>query len=568
MTSCRYYCLTIISLGLGLLACHRNRPPDRPDPPLGSAIARTGVEYAYSAFATDREGDLVSIRIDWGRDTSAWQPWLESGTDMRLSHAWFETGSFAVRAQARDTAGRESDWSQPLMVVVADEANNPPAVQGGPRGPTQLGIGVAYEFLVTGRDEENDSLAFQLLWDVAETSDWTLPTAPGSIVRLTHEWQTSGRRGVRARCRDQRGATSRWSRALAVKVARLGSVEWKTAVHTAAGTCPAVGEDSAIYVSSPTLGLVCLNPDGTERWSYGRPCLAAAAIGPDRSVYATPGWDHDTWLTAFDPDGAVRWRTAIGGHVYGAPATGPDGTIYVGTSSGRFCAFNPDGSLRWQAAIGAVVASAAIGPDSTIYVLRSPDTLFAFRPDGSMRWKRAAANDVHAALAIAADGAIYLPTWEGSTNFLLCLEPDGTERWRCATPWASAPAVIDRSGNVYLGTNQGTFLCITRTGSIRWTRTVGGAVTSAAAIAADGSIFFGADDGFCYCLNPDGTLRWRSNLGTPIRQSPISIGRDGTVLCSAGDGGLFALHGVSPLAADAPWPKFQRDPANTGSVQP
>ena len=58
----------------------------------------------------------------------------------------------------------------------------------------------------------------------------------------------------------------------------------------------------------------------------------------------------DTNLYAINPDGSERWRFATGGSIR-SPAIGPNGTVYVGSSSfqdNHLYVINADGSERWR----------------------------------------------------------------------------------------------------------------------------------------------------------------------------------------------------------------------------
>src|ERR1035437_4338517 len=63
-----------------------------------------------------------------------------------------------------------------------------------------------------------------------------------------------------------------------------------------------------------------------------------------------------------------EWTVDIGGSSDSAPAVGPDGTIYLGTWTGKLWAINPDGSRKWVFLAGNEIKSApAVAMDGTIY---------------------------------------------------------------------------------------------------------------------------------------------------------------------------------------------------------
>src|SRR5258707_3490264 len=48
------------------------------------------------------------------------------------------------------------------------------------------------------------------------------------------------------------------------------------------------------------------------------------------------GWITVTNLRFAQSPGTKLWEVSVGNHVYSTPAIGPDGTIYVGVSSGDY----------------------------------------------------------------------------------------------------------------------------------------------------------------------------------------------------------------------------------------
>ena len=86
---------------------------------------------------------------------------------------------------------------------------------------------------------------------------------------------------------------------------------------------------------------------------------------------------------------------------------------------------------------------------------------------------------------------------------------------------------------------------------------------SSPAIASDGTIYVGSWDNKLYALNPDGTLKWSYATGNWVYSSP-AIGADGTLYVGSWDNKLYAISGDTPLATDAPWPKFRGNARNTG----
>lgn len=95
-----------------------NHPPEIPSPPTGPSSGNTETELTFSAFATDRDNDLVEIMFDWGdNNRSKWSRKVPSGTPVTASHTWSVSGRYEVKARAKD--GKDStDWSKPHTVTI------------------------------------------------------------------------------------------------------------------------------------------------------------------------------------------------------------------------------------------------------------------------------------------------------------------------------------------------------------------------------------------------------------------------------------------------------------------
>lgn len=79
--------------------------------------------YTYSALTTDPYDQQVCYRFDYGNGTfSEWTPYVPSGTSSYHSFAWVSPGIYALRAQARNHYGLESEWSDPVQVIITDKS--------------------------------------------------------------------------------------------------------------------------------------------------------------------------------------------------------------------------------------------------------------------------------------------------------------------------------------------------------------------------------------------------------------------------------------------------------------
>ncbi len=137
-------------------------------------------------------------------------------------------------------------------------------------------------------------------------------------------------------------------------------------------------------------------------------------------------------------------------------------------------------------------------------------------------------------------------------------------------PSFTASPIIDKQGNIYIGSDNGNFYALNSDGTQRWVYPTNGAIRNSAIIDGNDNIYVGSTDSYLYALNYDGTLKWSFNTNQPIFSSPniangviyvttgypgLGVGNlyaiysDGTLKWSIGEFGLYVQSSpaISPL---------------------
>ncbi|MEO0226979.1 MAG: Ig-like domain-containing protein [candidate division WOR-3 bacterium] len=97
-----------------------NNPPNTPTI-TGPTSGYVTVVQTFSATTTDPDGQNISIRFAWGDgDTSSWSSYVPSGGTVQDTHTYTSTGTYSVRAQARDVQGATSNWSSPHSINITE----------------------------------------------------------------------------------------------------------------------------------------------------------------------------------------------------------------------------------------------------------------------------------------------------------------------------------------------------------------------------------------------------------------------------------------------------------------
>ena len=229
--------LILASLAVSLTQCGKEKPtgpkntaPDTPSSPSGPATGVTDTLYQFSSSATDPDGDKVAIRFAWGDgDTSGWSSFVSSGEVVSMTHAWDSTGTYYVRAQAKNSRGAISGWSASHQIVM------PTPAPGSLKWTYDTGDGV--------------------ISSPAISSDGTIYV--GSYNHNLYAINPDG------------------------------SLKWTYNTGHDVISSPAIGSDGAIYVGSDDGNVYAINPDGSLKWTYntGGMVESSPAIGSDGTIY-------------------------------------------------------------------------------------------------------------------------------------------------------------------------------------------------------------------------------------------------------------------------------------------
>lgn len=202
-----------LALALAFLGCGRNRAPLTPGLN-GPTMVQFGDSTWLEANTFDPDGDSVSYLFDWrdGSDTS-WTGPVPSGAGCVRTHAFPDTGSFAVRVRARD-GRQETAWSEDFAVHVGEFG---PFVPHRPSGRDSVAVGDSASYVTVAGHPLKRRVAFQFDWgDVV--GDWSGFVDAGELYPARHAFTRGGLALVRARAKDTLEHVSDWSKPESVVV--------------------------------------------------------------------------------------------------------------------------------------------------------------------------------------------------------------------------------------------------------------------------------------------------------------------------------------------------------------
>jgi len=398
-----------------------------------------GRAILFTASVDDADGNELSVRFAWGDgDTSGWSDWISSDSTVTAGHVWRDVDTCCVTAQAEDTRGRRSAWSDGVNVVIHPKSGT-----------------VKWAYTAAGDITSSPAIAV----------DGTIYV--GSDDNKLHAVNPDG--------------TEKWT-------------------LTAGGdvSSPAIGRYGTVYFGSDDGKLHEVSPEGEEIWSRDLgSAVGSPAIGADGTVYVTSG----SSLCAFSSLGDKKWEfeTGAGIGTFAVPVIGPDSTIYVGSNSGKLHAVKPDGIEKWAITTGGDIdCSPAIGPYGTIYFGSEDGRLREVSPEGEVIWSLDLGSAVYSP-AIGTDGSVYVGCDDGR---LCSLTPLGVKNWEYATNGSicSTPA-IGSDGMLYIGSGDNKVYAIDANGMKRWEVLTSNDVTSSPAIGTDGTVYVGSEDNRLYAIS-------------------------------------------------------------------
>jgi len=190
-----------------------NTPPNDPSTPSGPSSGRPGILYPYSISATDPDGDQISYTFDWGDGTTSIIGPVDSGAAAGSNHTWTKGGRYQVKADATDSKGATSGWSEAWIVTI----NAPPNSPSIPSGPVSVYAWASNNFSASVIDPDEDPVECTFDWGDGNKST-TRFIASGSNASASYSWSNEGTYRIKVIAIDSSGETSGWSDYLTINV--------------------------------------------------------------------------------------------------------------------------------------------------------------------------------------------------------------------------------------------------------------------------------------------------------------------------------------------------------------
>lgn len=197
-------------------------------------------------------------------------------------------------------------------------------------------------------------------------------------------------------------------------------------------TPPVIGRDRTVYVAATDGHVYAYDPDGLQVWrsssNIGSVMVGMAMIERELTVTLPTGDVRTTTAVVLyivsnnglmysmaGEDGSILWSYPLTGPLRSAPVVGPDGTIYVGTSTGLI-ALNEDVDtftprLRFVH-VAPDVGTPVIDSNEVVYFM-SDKTLKAIHPNNVPEWEYHIGSYADGPLTITRDGGLLVAAENG-----------------------------------------------------------------------------------------------------------------------------------------------------------
>lgn len=194
-----------------------NSKPNKPKELFGPSSGYTGIAHSYFTMAKDNDSDKVMYSFDWGDGTTTTTEIVDSGSVESAPHTWSKAGRYLIMANATDSKGASSGWTDLMNVTISD--NDPPHSPIVPAGPTSGRSKATYRYATSANDPDGDPVKYVFDWG-DKTTSWTglVFIDSGKKESVSHKWNQAGTYQVKVMALDDKGATSGWSNSLVINI--------------------------------------------------------------------------------------------------------------------------------------------------------------------------------------------------------------------------------------------------------------------------------------------------------------------------------------------------------------
>jgi outer membrane protein assembly factor BamB len=277
-----------------------------------------------------------------------------------------------------------------------------------------------------------------------------------------------------------------------------------------------------------------------EAWKkdFSKPITSSPACHEGRVIFGC----RDGALYAFSAAGEPLWKHPTSNGIGASPACIDDRVIAANYDGDVFCLDVTSGEDIWSYPMKAKIVSTPQVQGNLVVVGTMEGRLTALDlRSGTKIWSQKLGSGIWANVSIG-KAYIIAATTDGS---LVKLKHDGSIEWRINTGAGilSSPLCMDDENLVIFGTkDQYIYAYSLSDGDLMW-RVATGDEANGSPVTDGSSIYIGSADGNLYALSKSGQLKWKRSLGGAILSRPLII--DDTIYVTSYASKLAAIDAVS-----------------------
>lgn len=268
------------------------------------------------------------------------------------------------------------------------------------------------------------------------------------------------------------------------------------------------------------------------------PCLTRQG-----HVFLTDGKN----LVRVNPDGEQAWTKPLASWTHFQPAARPDGGAVCAAQGKGLTSFHPDGTESWTWGKDLEISSIspAVGPDGSVYVCAKrskphQNYVVALDPDGTERWRAEVSMHSSAPPVLHEDGRVSVRL---DDNKVASVDAQGHLLWETeiGDEWLQSRPTAGPDGDVWVGARSGKVFRIKPDGESQEFFEAVGEIRGAPKLTAEGKVLLTTMSGMVYCVDGKGKEVWRRSLGG-ILETPVTQMADGSLLVASFEKTATALN--------------------------
>jgi outer membrane protein assembly factor BamB len=273
--------------------------------------------------------------------------------------------------------------------------------------------------------------------------------------------------------------------------------------ETDLSTSPVVLPSGSVLWPGPDHVLYEVSSSGTEVWSHKFTGNLLSPVRAGSTVYVVSMSGTVSALRVGGPVPALAWTVGIGRRSFGAPVVGHDGLVVttVDRSVVAVADHGARGAVAWRHALDAdIEVSPSLDAHGDVFVTTNAGSVYAYTASGHLRWHERVGAESYSSSSVTAGGLLYFGDNRGELHILRAVNGHQVTEHRLGSHGLWGGQAVDRTGDVYAGTQTGAIVGIGAGGHQLFRVQATGAIDSYPALTGNGVLIVGDQSGTAYAI--------------------------------------------------------------------